>query len=330
MKGNYKIVKLQSVQEKITRYWQFLKYYGVKATWAYYLGNQSESKYFDYRRKLIKSFVKRLRKEANIDKIDHEMVEKNNEFPKIVWVLWQQGEAQMPETVKASIKTIKEFAKRSGCEFHLLTDENLLRFISIPKDIIEKNKNKQLSSAAFADIVRASLLYEYGGIWMDSTLFVSTYATLEMFEGDFFSLNHPPIHPEKMEQTISDFKWAGYCLAGKKGKSYFKHIRDIFIYFVRTCPMFIHYLMMDYFIWSEYDSNPEFKTLVDGLPILAPAERVLFLREYADKPFDEKEWEEVLKTTPIMKTTYKFNKNTLIPGSYLYKLFHGELNNESI
>ena len=326
MKGNFKIVKLQSVQEKIFRYRQFLKYYGVRGTWAYYLGNQSESKYFDYRRKLIKTFVRRLREEANIDNIDNDIVEKNNEFSKIVWVLWQQGEAQMPEMVKASVKTIKEFAERNGCEFHFLTDENLLNYITIPKDIIEKNKNKQLSSAAFADIVRASLLYEYGGIWMDATLFVSPYATLEMFEGEFFSLNHPPIHPEKMERTISDFKWSGYCLAGKKGNSYFRHIRDIFIYFVRKCPIFIHYLMMDYFILSEYESNPEFKRLVDGLPILAPAERVLFLREYADKFFDENEWEEVLKTTPIIKTTYKINKDTLIPGSYLYKLFHGELN----
>ena len=320
------MLKLQSIQEKILRYHQISKYYGFRATWAYYLGNQSESKYFDYRIKIIKTIVRRLRKEANIDKIDNEIIEKSTKFPKIVWVLWQQGEAQMPETVRASMKTIKDFAKRSGCEFHFLTDENLHSYISIPKDIIEKNKNKQLSSAAFADIVRASLLFEHGGIWMDATLFVSPYATLEMFEGDFFSLNHPPVHPEKMEKTISDFKWAGYCLAGKKGKSYFKHIRDIFIYFVRKYPIFIHYLMMDYFILSEYDVNPEFKMLVDELPILAPAERVLFLREYADKPFDETEWEEVLKTTPIMKTTYKINKDTLIPGSYLYKLFYGELN----
>ena len=320
------MLKLQSIQEKILRYHQILKYYGFRATWVYYLGNQSESKYFDYRIKIIKTFVRRLRKEANIDKIDNEIIEKSTKFPKIIWVLWQQGEAQMPETVRASMKTIKDFAKRSGCEFHFLTDENLHSYISIPKDIIEKNKNKQLSSAAFADIIRASLLFEHGGIWMDATLFVSPYATLEMFEGDFFSLNHPPVHPEKIERTISNFKWAGYCLAEKKGKSYFKHIRDIFIYFVRKCPIFIDYLMMDYFILSEYDANPEFKILVDELPILAPAERVLFFREYADKLFDKTEWEEVLKTTPIMKTTYKINKDTLIPGTYLYKLFYGELN----
>ena len=224
------------------------------------------------------------------------------------------------------MKTIKDFAKRSGCEFHFLTDENLYSYISIPKDIIEKNKNKQLSSAAFADIVRASLLFEHGGIWMDATLFVSPYATLEMFEGDFFSLNHPPVHPEKIERTISDFKWAGYCLAGKKGKSYFKHIRDIFIYFVRKCPIFIDYLMMDYFILSEYELNDEFKNLVDELPVLAPAERVWFLRDHANDIFDENVWTEVLKTTPIMKTTYKINPEKLIPQSYLYKFFYGELN----
>ena len=320
------MLKLQSIQEKILRYHQILKYYGFRAIWVYYLGNQSESKCFDYRIKIIKTFVRRLRKEANIDKIDNEIIEKSTKFPKIIWVLWQQGEAQMPETVRASMKTIKDFAKRSGCEFHFLTDENLYSYISIPKDIIEKNKNKQLSSAAFADIVRASLLFEHGGIWMDATLFVSPYATLEMFEGDFFSLNHPPVHPEKIERTISDFKWAGYCLAGKKGKSYFKHIRDIFIYFVRKCPIFIDYLMMDYFILSEYELNDEFKNLVDELPVLAPAERVWFLRDHANDIFDENVWTEVLKTTPIMKTTYKINPEELIPQSYLYKLFYGELN----
>ena len=320
------MLKLQSIQEKILRYHQILKYYGFRATWVYYLGNQSESKYFDYRIKIIKTFVRRLRKEANIDKIDNEIIEKSTKFPKIIWVLWQQGEAQMPETVRASMKTIKDFAKRSGCEFHFLTDENLHSYISIPKDIIEKNKNKQLSSAAFADIVRASLLFEHGGIWMDATLFVSPYATLEMFEGDFFSLNHPPIHKDKIERAIGDFKWSSFFLAGKRGKTYFKHIRDLFVYFVRKYPVFIQYLMIDYFILSEYELNDAFKALVDGLPILASAERVWFLRDHANDLFDANVWEEVLKTTPIMKTTYKINPEELIPHTYLYKLFYGELN----
>ena len=318
-------MKLQTLREKIIRYCQIVKYYGVKRTVAYYLAQQSETKFYDFHKKILLDFVLKLRKEAQIDESSNEIEEVDTEFPKIIWTMWQQGEAQIPETVKASLKTIKDFAKRNGCELHLLTDENLADFINIPKDITEKYKKNELTAAHYSDIIRFSLLYQYGGIWMDATLFVSPYATVEMFEGDFFSLNHPPTYGEQMERTIGDFKWSGFFLAGQKGESHFKHIRDLFIYYVRKYPVFIHYLMMDYFILSEYESNHEFKELVDRLPILAPAERVWFLRDHAHDFFDEKEWEEVLKTTPILKTTYKIKKEEVLPESYLDQLLQGKL-----
>ena len=320
------MLKLQSLQEKITRYHQIFRYYGPKLMFTYYLTQQSNSQYYDFSKRILLDFVLKLRKESKIDYSNHELLEVTSEFPKMIWTMWQQGEANMPEVVKASTKTIKDFAKRNGCEFILLTDENLVDFIDIPTDIIEKYKRKELTAAHYSDIIRFSLLYQYGGIWMDATLFVSPYATLEMFKGEFFSLNHPPILPEKLERAIGDFKWSGFLLAGKKEKSYFKHIRDLYIYFIRKYPVFIHYLMMDYFILSEYELNDEFKDLVDELPVLAPAERVWFLRDHANDIFDDDIWEEVLKTTPIMKTTYKINPEELIPQSYLYKLFYGELN----
>ena len=326
MKGNCRTMNLQSLQEKITRYCQIVRSYGVKPTVAYYLAQQSETNFYDFRKKILFDFVLKLRKEAQIDVSSNENEEVDTEFPKMIWTMWQQGEAQMPETVKSSLKTIKDFAERNGCECHLLTNDNLSDFIDIPADITEKYKKKELSAAHYSDIIRFSLLYQYGGIWMDATLFVSPYATLEMFEGDFFTLNHPPLHTDKIERAIGDFKWSGFFLAGKKGKPYFKHILDLYLYYVRKFPIFIHYLMMDFIILSEYKCNDEFSTLVDGLPILASAEGVWFLRNHANDPFDENEWREVLKNTPIMKTTYKINKEELIPNSYLYKLFHGELN----
>lgn len=318
-------MKLQILQKKMARYHTILKCYGLNPTLAYYLAQQSETKYYDFRRKILLDFVLKLRKEAQLVDSSNEKEEETTEFPKIIWTMWQQGEAQMPETVQASMKTIKDFAKRNDCEFYLLTDENLADFINIPIDITEKYKKKELSAAHYSDIIRFSLLYQYGGIWMDATLFVSPYATLEMFEGDFFTLNHPPLQPEKMERTVGDFKWAGFFLAGKKGKPYFKHIRDLYLYYVRKYPVFIHYLMMDYFILSEYQCNPYFESLVDRLPILSPAEHVWFLRDHAHDLFDEKEWEEVLKTTPILKTTYKIKKEEVLPGSYLDQLLQGKL-----
>ena len=320
------MLKFKSIREKVFRYHQILRYYGPKLTFAYYLTQQTKKQYYDFSKELILNFALKLRKEAKIDKSSDERKETTTEFPNIIWTMWQQGEAQMPETVRASMKTIKDFAERNGCEFILLTDENLVDFIDIPTDIIEKYKRKELTAAHYSDIIRFSLLYQYGGIWMDATLFVSPYATVDMFKGDFFSLNHPPIHADEIERAIGDFKWSSFFLAGKKEKSYFKHIRDLYIYFIRKYPVFIHYLMLDYFILSEYELNDEFKDLVDELPVLAPAERVWFLRDHANDIFDENVWTEVLKTTPIMKTTYKINPEELIPQSYLYKLFYGELN----
>ena len=294
-------MKLQLLKEKIKRYIKILRHYGFKLTITYYLGQQSEEKYFNFRKKMILNFVYNLREKADINNITDmdDMVERD--FPKIVWTMWQQGEAQMPETVKASIKTIKAFAERNECEFYLLTDETLAEFINIPIDITEKYKKKELSAAHYSDIVRFYLLYRYGGIWMDATLFVSPYTTIDELEGDFF-------------------------LAGKKGKSYFKNIRDLYVYYVRKYPIFIDYLIMDYFILSEYNVNRYFRELVDKIPILESAENLWFLRDHANDIFDEQEWDNVLKTTPIMKTTYKINEKEIIPNSYLYKLYHGELN----
>ena len=309
----------------MARYCQILKYYGLKLTCVYFLAQKSDKMFYDFRRKILLDFVLKLRKEAQLVDSSDEKEEVVTEFPKMIWTMWQQGEAQIPETVQTSMKSIKDFAKRNDCKFYLLTDENLADFINIPSDITDKYKKKELSAAHYSDIIRFSLLYKYGGIWMDATLFISPYATLEMFEGDFFTLNHPPIGTNQMERTVGDFKWAGFFLAGKKGKPYFKHIRDLYIYYVRKYPVFIHYLMMDYFILSEYKCKPYFENLVDRLPILAPAERVWFLRDHAHDLFDEKEWEEVLKTTPIMKTTYKIKKEEVLPGSYLDQLLQGKL-----
>ena len=319
-------MKLQLLNEKINRYIKILKHYGFKLTITYYLGQQSEGKYFNFRKKMILNFVYNLRKKADINNITDkdDMVERD--FPKIVWTMWQQGEAQMPEMVKASIKTIKTFAERNCCEFNLLTDENLATFINIPIDITEKYKKKELSAAHYSDIVRFYLLYEYGGIWMDATLFVSPYTTIDALEGDFFTLNHPPLQEGGMGYTVGDFKWSGFFLAGKKGKSYFKNIRDLYVFYVRKYPIFIDYLIMDYFILSEYNSNSYYRELVDTLPIYAHTESVWFFKFNDSKLFDEKEWDDVLRTTPIMKTTYKINEKELVPQSYLYKLYNGELN----
>ena len=46
-------MKLQTLREKIIRYCQIVKYYGVKQTIAYYLAQQSETKFYDFHKKFF-------------------------------------------------------------------------------------------------------------------------------------------------------------------------------------------------------------------------------------------------------------------------------------
>ena len=54
-------------------------------------------------------------------------------------------------------------------QVHLLHQDNLAEYVSIPDYIMQKVKKGQITYTHFSDIVRVNLLAEYGGIWIDST-----------------------------------------------------------------------------------------------------------------------------------------------------------------
>ena len=60
------MLKIQSIREKVFRYQQIFRYYGPKLTLAYYYTQQSDSKYYDFSKKVLLNFVFNLRKEAHI------------------------------------------------------------------------------------------------------------------------------------------------------------------------------------------------------------------------------------------------------------------------
>ncbi|MCR5400437.1 MAG: capsular polysaccharide synthesis protein, partial [Treponema sp.] len=86
-----------------------------------------------------------------------------------IFVMWLQGgEDVMPEAVKMCFNSLKK-----RCNTHpiyLISEKNLAEYIDLPPKINEKFKDGRISRAFFSDIVRASLLYKYGGTWIDSTV----------------------------------------------------------------------------------------------------------------------------------------------------------------
>ncbi|MFT7224033.1 MAG: mannosyltransferase OCH1-like enzyme [Cellvibrionaceae bacterium] len=84
------------------------------------------------------------------------------DFNKTVWLYWEnKRKAKKPEYLELCLQTIMK--NSSGYNVNLLDDVSVNDYINIPPEIL-KIKN----IAHKADWIRFSLLYEYGGIWLDS------------------------------------------------------------------------------------------------------------------------------------------------------------------
>ena len=86
---------------------------------------------------------------------------------KIIYILWFQGFNNAPYIVKQCVESWKHYNK--NWQIILLDRTNINQYINL-KNYIDLS-NKKLLLAHESDIIRLCILKEYGGLWVDSTLF---------------------------------------------------------------------------------------------------------------------------------------------------------------
>ena len=100
-----------------------------------------------------------------------------------IWTIWLQGEDKAPPLVQACFRSVR---KNCTQELVVLDEDSLRKYITLPDVIWEKRKQGKIKNAHFADICRVELLYEYGGIWLDSTGFATAPIPDWIIKEDFF------------------------------------------------------------------------------------------------------------------------------------------------
>ena len=98
-----------------------------------------------------------------------------------VWVCWLQGEDNMPELVQACYKQLKKNIPEYA-EIHLITMDNYSKYITLPEFVIEKFNEGKITMIHFTDLLRSSLVYAYGGMWIDSTVWTSKKISDDFFQ----------------------------------------------------------------------------------------------------------------------------------------------------
>lgn len=177
-----------------------------------------------------------------------------------IWVCWWTGEETAPPLVKRCIRSIRENA--GPHPVRMVTRDTYREYLEIPDFMLKKVDSKQMGLAHLADYIRVRLLAEYGGLWLDATMFCSGPVPDLCFELPFFTCKSP----RRPCGCVSEMRWTTFCLGGWKGNVFFRFLTAAFEHYWRESPCAVDYLFFDYTIELAYNQLPALRKLIDAVP----------------------------------------------------------------
>ena len=239
----------------------------------------------------------------------------NSESSKI-WTLWWQGVEQAPEIVKVCLKSQQENMVSNGFQYTVITKDNWKQFIDLPKHIIEKVENGKITLTHFSDIIRAELLKQYGGIWIDATVFCNKKLDLKPVT-ELFTAKYS-LTPKSM--TLG--RWTGFLIGDKKGSKLFSFMSEAFSQYWEKYDSLVAYLLIDYIIAIACKHFPEIRNEYEQLPINQAGVWQMLCKMNAE--YNEEAWKNAVQDADFWKLSYKdeFNggllKEKTENGNYTY------------
>lgn len=220
-----------------------------------------------------------------------------NKMP--IWVCWFQGYENMPELVKLCYKQLTLMADDS-CEVVLITSENIYEYVDFPDEVISKVGN-EYSLTNFSDLLRFKLLSEYGGLWIDATVFVSKPISSRLIKNGFFSQKNSMAKDKKY--YASHHMWSSWLLADKAGKKLFTFASQAMEYYYQHYDGPIDYYLCDYLFLAAMKRYGDVKKEVYELANnnIGTFELVGIL----NNEYDPTRLKEILSNNQFNKLTYK-------------------------
>ncbi len=218
-----------------------------------------------------------------------------------VWVCWWQGEDSMPELVKMCYKRLHQVVPAERMEIRLITFDNYSEFVSFPDHVCEKFEKKLITMTTLSDILRMCLLSEYGGVWVDATVFFTNAFPEEFLARPFYSQKMAGTPAAKREACKS--LWCGFCMAGRAGMPIFRFTRDAFFEWWRLHDDIVDYVLIDYLILTGYNHFPEIRELVDAVPNNNIG--VFEMYQTLNRPYSPELYAKLTLDNRIHKLTYK-------------------------
>ena len=216
-----------------------------------------------------------------------------------VWTCWFQGEENAPALVKVCINRMRAVFGEKNVT--VITDENFSDFISLPDYILQKYKRGFISRAHFSDILRIELLYQYGGLWLDSTVFCSCKTVPNYIaDSDLFAYKNINLTRNDINPIVA----SSWLLRAAKAEKIIGKTRELlFEYWKTEKTLANYYLVHIFFAFATEVYSDEWKN-VQSFPNTSP--HVLQFEFF--EPYSEKRFSQIKSISDFHKLNWKSQK----------------------
>ena len=229
-----------------------------------------------------------------------------------IWIFWWQGIESAPDIVRTCVESIKLNASKH--KVIVLDKNNYLDYVQLPDYILEKFHNGKITITHFSDLLRVELLYTYGGIWMDATLYMTRPLDDYIANKFFYTINFNG----DGDGVVKLDRWTSFFLADGKNGNLIGMLRKLFFEYWEREDSLIVYLLIDYFITLMYENNIEVQDIIDAVEI-GNVDIFNLMPKLNQKISKTKKFD---KDTYIFKLTYKCDFLEMVDGE---KTVYGSL-----
>lgn len=210
-----------------------------------------------------------------------------------IWIFWWQGFEDMPNVVRDCIASV--FRNSDQHQVILLSESNYREYIELEDYIESKFRNGVISVTHLSDIIRAKLLYTYGGFWLDATVLLTESFPQSLYSYSFFTIKHGLFSNYHVCRGL----WTGYFIAVSEGHPLMGFLSDAFSKYWETEDLLICYLLIDCFISIAFDEIPYLRSEIERVPV--NNQMTYFLDDFGNDLFSESIWKRIRSSTLAFK-----------------------------
>ena len=256
----------------------------------------------DYMEKELSPLTEKY-KNGYIPENPKKLFDMNGKIP--VFVCWWQGEDKMPPLVSACVARMKKKIPQNA-QLHIITEKNYSQYVTIPGYVLDKFKSGKITLVHFTDILRYALTFTYGGMWIDSTVYLSNDFKFNFLDKNYHTqrFSSPDVCPH--EACMG--KWCNFFFCGKRDNILFGYVYEALLLWWKNHDKLLEYIIIDYIIRSGYFGVVEIQNLVDGVE--PNNEKMWMLSKKLNDEYNEGEFNDILNMSGFFKLSFKADWNT--------------------